>query len=436
MPPTLRKLIDTWHSNKGVQRYLFSASWLLAERVLRVVSSIFVGIYVARYLGPDRFGIYSYVLAFFSVAVVVSRLGLNHILVREIIHVPANRDELLGTAFWTTAVGALFSLGALAVVTSLIGTDTTTQIYILIVGCGLIFQAFDVVEAYFQAKVMARPVSIARTMQLLLSSILKLFLVWRHAGLVWFVLVSLFEQMTLAGFMFVAYTRHVDSAFIRLFDITRARQMLKTSWSRIIITLSTMMYLRIDQVMLMEMQGSHAAGLYASAARITEAIIIPVVVVTGVLSPALFAARVKSMDLYHDRLQRLFFLMTWLGIGAAITVGAAAGWIMRLFGAAYSAAVPLLVVHVVLLVPFSQWLTLQGWAMAEELEDLIMYFLVAGAVLNVLLNLVLIRHYGAIGAAMATVTSQGVITYIAPLFSARSRPAVLMLYKSIYKWRA
>ena len=436
MSAKLRKLIDVWHANKGAQRYFFSVSWLLAERVLRIASSVLVGIYVARFLGPGNFGIYSYVLAFFTIASVVSQLGLNHMLVREIILAPEKRDVLFGTAFWMTAGGALLSIAALGAITLMIGTDPTTRIYILIVGCGLFFQAFDVVEAYFSAKVLARPVSVARIMQLLLSSILKLFLVWQQAGLVWFVLVSLFDQMTLAGFMILAYTRHASCAFMRLFDLAEARHMLNRAWTRIVITLSTILYLRIDQIMLMEMQGSHSAGLYASAARITEAVFIPVLVMTGVLSPALLAARMRSKDLYNDRLQRLFFLMTWLGIGAALTVGIAAGWIMSLFGSAYRDAAQLLVVHVLVLVPFSQWLVLQRWALAENLEGLIMYFLVAGAMLNVLLNLLLIRQYGTVGAALATVISQATITYVAPLLFRRSRPMAFMLYKSIYKWKA
>jgi len=435
MPQIVTKLVNAWR-NKGVQRYFFNASWTLAERVLRVVAGILVGIYVARYLGPSDFGIYSYVLAFFAIAGIISRLGLNHILVREIIQAPESRDKLLGTAFWMTVCGALFSIGMLAVVTFFIGTDPTTRIYILIIGCGLVFQAFDVVEAYFHAKVMMRPVSIARTLQLIISSILKLFLIWQHADLVWFVLVSLFDQLTLAAFMFLAFKRHVSSAFIRLFDIADARQMLKSAWTRIVIVLSTMLYLRIDQVMLMEILGSNSAGLYASAAKVTEAVFIPILVVTGTLSPALLSARIRSMALYRDRLQRLFFLMTWLGIGAAMTIGITAGWIMSLFGDAYRPAVPLLIIHVMVLVPFAQWVVLERWALAEKLDALIMYFLVAGAILNVLLNLILIKRYGAIGAAVATILSQTAITYVAPLLFRRSRPAAFMLYRSIYKWSA
>jgi O-antigen/teichoic acid export membrane protein len=435
MAAKLRKLTDVWHANKGAQRYFFNISWMLVERVLRVVSSVLVGIYVARFLGPDKFGIYSYVLAFFSIASIVSRLGLNHMLVREIILAPEKRDLLFGTAFWMTVGGALLSIAALAVITTMIGTDPTTRIYILIVGCGLIFQAFDVVEAFFNARVIARPVSIAGIMQLLLSSILKLFLVWQQADLVWFVLVSVFDQMTLAGFMILAYTRHASCAFMRLFDLAEARHMLSRAWIRIVITLSTILYLRIDQIMLMEMQGGHSAGLYASAARVTEATFMPILVVAGALLPALLGARTRSRALYNDRLQRFFFLMTWLGIGAAVTVGLASGWIMSLFGSAYREAVLLLVVHVMVLVPFSQWIVLQRWALAEDLEGLIMKFLVVGAILNVLLNLLLVRQYGAVGAAAATVISQCAITYVAPLFHHRSRATTFMLYRSFYKWK-
>ena len=48
----------------GFRKYFANTSWLLGERVLRMAVSLFVGIYVARYLGPERFGLLSYALSF------------------------------------------------------------------------------------------------------------------------------------------------------------------------------------------------------------------------------------------------------------------------------------------------------------------------------------------------------------------------------------
>ena len=46
------------------RKYFANTSWLLGERILRMVISLFVGIYVARYLGPERYGLLSYSVSF------------------------------------------------------------------------------------------------------------------------------------------------------------------------------------------------------------------------------------------------------------------------------------------------------------------------------------------------------------------------------------
>ena len=70
--------------NQSVMKYVKSSLWMLAEYGLRIVSAIFVSIYVARYLGPEQFGLLSYSLAIVAIFMAVSRLGMESILVRDL----------------------------------------------------------------------------------------------------------------------------------------------------------------------------------------------------------------------------------------------------------------------------------------------------------------------------------------------------------------
>jgi len=66
-PQTVMRKFLASHS---FRKYFANTSWLLGERVLRMVVSLFVGIYVARYLGPERFGLLSYALSFLQKAII------------------------------------------------------------------------------------------------------------------------------------------------------------------------------------------------------------------------------------------------------------------------------------------------------------------------------------------------------------------------------
>ena len=102
----LKKTIQLkYHS--GFRKYFANTSWLLGERILRMAVSLFVGIYVARYLGPENYGLLSYANSFVGIFVALATLGLDDIVVRELVKNPEQREELLGTSFLLKIVGAV-----------------------------------------------------------------------------------------------------------------------------------------------------------------------------------------------------------------------------------------------------------------------------------------------------------------------------------------
>ena len=100
--------------HSGFRKYFSNTSWLLGERVLRMVISLFVGIYVARYLGPERYGLLSYALSFVWLFSSLASFGIDEILVRELVRSPEQRKNLLGTVFWLKIFGSILMGTAIA----------------------------------------------------------------------------------------------------------------------------------------------------------------------------------------------------------------------------------------------------------------------------------------------------------------------------------
>ena len=80
-------------------KYFKNTSWLFGEKILRMVVGLFVGVWVARYLGPEQFGLFSYAQSFVGLFTAIAGLGLDSIIVRELVKDESKRDALLGTAF-------------------------------------------------------------------------------------------------------------------------------------------------------------------------------------------------------------------------------------------------------------------------------------------------------------------------------------------------
>ena len=400
---------------------------MFAEQLLRMVAGLLVGIWVARYLGPEQFGVFSYAIAFASLFSSIAKLGLDGIVVRDLVREPDQRDLYLGTAFWLKLGGAFVMLGAVALATQLTSSDRTTNLYILIIASGAIFQSFEVVAFYFQSRVLSKFVSICKMTQLLISSLLKLYFILTGADLICFVLVTLVDQMTLALSLYMAYRYQKLGGFYRHFDMTIVKQFLRDSWPLIFSGLVIMIYMRIDQIMIKEMLGEREVGLYSAAVRISELWYFIPSIITSSLFPSIINAKKISEKLYYTRLQRLYTLMVWLAIAIALPVTFWSDWlVILLYGEAYREAGFVLMIHIWAGVFVFLGVASESWLISENLQRISFYRAFLGAGINVILNFVLIPIYGLIGAAIATVIAQAMAVFVFDSLSKKTRIVFFM----------
>jgi O-antigen/teichoic acid export membrane protein len=429
----LKHIYDKALVHQGFHRYFFNTSWMFTEQILRILAGLFVGIYVARYLGPDQFGVYSYAVAFVALFGAFARLGLDGIVVRDLVNHPEERDVYLGTAFWLKLAGALITLALLAIAVNFTSNDATTNLYVFIIASGLIFQSFDVVDFHFQSKVLSKYVAICKLIQLFLSSSLKLYFIFIQADLFWFVLVSLVDQASLGLSLVFAYWRQKIGSFLGHFSIATAQEMLRNSWPLILASIAVILYMRIDQIMIKEMLGDREVGLYSAAIRLSEAwYFVPVIITTSIF-PAIVNAKKISQALYYQRLQRLCTLMTWLAIAVALPMTFLADSVVNLlYGQHYLEAGSVLAIHIWGAVFVFLGVASGVFFTVENYTKKSFYRTALGAVSNVLFNLVLIPRYGINGAAMATVLSQFIANFLYDLFDSSIRSLLIIKTKALF----
>ena len=143
-------------TSQGFRKYFANTSWLLGERVLRMAISLFVGIYVARYLGPERYGLLSYALSFVWLFSSLASFGLDDILVRELVRFPDQRHNLIGTVFWLKICGTVVMGIAIAAVLQFKSDDQQTYWLIAIITFWFLYQATNIVELYFQTQIQSK----------------------------------------------------------------------------------------------------------------------------------------------------------------------------------------------------------------------------------------------------------------------------------------
>jgi O-antigen/teichoic acid export membrane protein len=432
------KKIKQLKNHQGFMKYFKNTSWLFAEKILRMVMGLFVGVWVARYLGAEKFGMLSYAQAFVGLFSAIATLGLNGIVIRELVKYPEKESELLGTAFILKLFGAVLTLFILYIAIQFTSNDSLTNSLIFIIASATIFQAFNVIDFYFQAKVMSKYVVFANSVSLLLSSILKIVLILNQAPLIYFAFIVLFDSIVLAIGYIYWYFKIKREFFIKKinFSFDLAKSLLKDSWPLILSGIVISIYMKIDQVMIKEMLDSEAVGNYAVAVRLSEIWYFIPMVITLSLFPAIVNAKKISEELYYKRLQKLYDLMVWIAISIAIPITFLSDWIVNLlYGIQYSESADVLKVHIWAGVFVFLGVASGKWFLSENLQKLAFYRTLFGAIINIILNFIMIPKYGIIGASIATLISQMVASYLFNILNSITRNTFIMQTKTIFIWR-
>ncbi len=401
-----------------------NTAWLFADKIVRMVIGLLVGVWVARYLGPDNFGIYNYALAFTGIFDTVANLGLDSIVVRNIVGQPSSKDEILGTSFVLKMMAqVIVVITAIAVISIIRPGDTLTHWLVGIIAGGMLFESFYVIEYWFQSQIQSKYVVLFKNVALMIASCARVILIETHATLILFAWVYSAEFALNATSLVIAYhtKKYLFSAW--QFSWRCAKELLKDSWTLILSSFAIMILMRIDQLMLGQMIGDRAVGIYSVAVKISELWYFVPLAVTSSVFPSIITAKQESTQLYYERLQKVLDFLSIISYTVAILVTLfSEHLIVMLYGKSYQEAAAILTIHIWTGIFVSSGLVGSLWTTSENLMPFAFISTAIGAVVNVSLNFILIKSYGGVGSAIATLIAQCVASYLAGGFFPKTRP--------------
>ncbi len=431
LPPFLRSRIE---DRPNLQKSLINIGWLFGDKILRMGVGLIVGVWVARYLGPQQFGLLNYAVAFVALFTAIANLGLNSIVVRDLVQDPSTAETTMGTSFVLSVLGGLcaFCL-SLLVISYARPNDELAKFIVVLLSLLMVLKATDVVRYWFESQVQSKYVVWMENGVFLAVSTVKIVLILTSASLMAFIWTILAESLIVAvGLMGVyAWRGGKVSAWHSRFD--RAKTLLKDSWPLILSGLAIMIYIRIDQIMLGQMLGDESVGIYSAAVRISEIwYFIPMSIAASVF-PSVIEAKKNKEEFYYGRLQKLFNLMFILALAVALPMTFLSDWIVTLlFGTAYQQAGSVLAVHIWAGIFVFLGVASGSWFLIEGLQRYSFYRTLSGAIVNVGLNLILIPKFGVIGSAWATVVSQACASMFFNACNSKTRLVFLMQCKSFF----
>lgn len=432
-PPRWLTLLPSFLRSKiahrpNLQKILVNTGWLFGDKILRMGVGLFVGVWIARYLGPEQFGLLSYALAFVALFTAVANLGLNGIVVRDLVQHPSTAKNTMGTAFVLSVLGGFcaFCLSLLAISYAR-PDDELAKFIVVLLSLLMVFKATDVVRYWFESQVQSKYVVWMENSAFLAISTVKIGLIVVEAPLMAFVWAMFVESLIVAVGLLGIYAWRGGKLTAWCFRFARAKALLKDSWPLILSGLAIMVYMRIDQLMLGQMLEDESVGIYSAAVRISEVwYFIPMAIVASVF-PSIIEAKKQNETIYYQRLQKLFDLMVMLSLSLALLMTFLSNWVViLLFGTAYQKAGPVLAVHIWAGAFVFLGVASGNWFLIEGLQRYTFYRTLLGAVVNVGLNLLMIPKFGATGAAYATVISYAIAAMFSDLLQKETRPMFRM----------
>lgn len=408
-----------------------NAGWIIGGKVANQLLSFVVGIFAARYLGPGNYGLINYAATYATFFASLCTLGINSVIVKNFVDHPEQEGETIGTTLLLRAVSSLLSaLTIIGIVSIADSGERSTVVVVALYSIGLVFQIFDTLNYWFQAKLRSKYSAIAEFVSYAVMSAYKIILLALGKSVEWFALANALDYLVLAVFLLTAYFKKGGTRF--RYSLKKAKELLQSSHSFITTGLMVAVYAGTDKLMLKHMLGADAVGHYSLASMLGSVWAFVLLAIIDSLYPEIVQSFQKDRMRYERKNRQLYAIVFYasLFVSAAICL-VAKPLILIVYGENYLPTVaPLRIV--VWYTAFSYLgVARNAWMVCENKQKYLKYLYVGAAVLNVALNLALIPAFGASGAAAASLITQISTTTALPALIRPLRPNTKLMLDAV-----
>lgn len=399
----------------NIQKIIANTSWLVGGKILRSGIAFVVTALMARYLGVAQFGVLNYAFALTAIFANIAQMGLSHFVLRDTVSEPERKYEILGTAVALEFISG-FTAFLLMVVTIFLlrPDDPLARTIVIVMSTSLIFQSLsDNIDTWFQSQFQSKYAIVSDQVAFAIATVARIVFIQLQAPLIAFAILVLAESMLSTTNMLIAYQRTGQKIQNWRVNLDRAIDLVKVSWPLIFSSLSVMIYLYVDQIMLGQLADSRSVGIYAVAVKLSENWAFLVLAISRSVAPYIVEGKKISEREYYQRIQKLCNLLALIFYSVAIPLTLfSTPIVILIFGENYAPAGIVLSIHIW----SSIWMFFcnvkQIWVATEELTLFSMIASFTGAAMNIALNFWLIPIYKELGAAIATVISYLFADYI------------------------
>jgi O-antigen/teichoic acid export membrane protein len=387
-------------------RVVKNASWIIGIQIVKSLLGLVISMLTARFLGPSNFGLINYAASIVAFVTPIMYLGLNGVLVQEIVNTPEKEGEILGTSVTMTFLSSLLCvIGVISFAAAVNRGERETVIVCALYSTLLIFQSLELLNYWFQAKLLSKYASGVALFAYAVISGYKIYLLAAHKSIYWFALSNALDYMIIVIGLFIVYKR-LGGGRLR-FNLSTARRLWGKSRYYIVSNMMIAIFAQTDRIMLKLMINDAATGYYSAAVACAGMTGFVFTAIIDSFRPLIFDDKKTDEIRYEKDMCRLYGIIIYLSLLQSLVITLFSGLIIKiLYGAAYSASINALKL-IVWYTTFSYLGSVRNiWILAENKQKYLWIINLSGALANVALNYILIPITGIMGAALASLVTQ------------------------------
>ncbi len=418
---------------EGIAKSLAKNSlWLALGEIINGILMFFITIFLARYLGIEGYGKLMFALSFVTLFIIPLDLGLSSLIIKELAGEKEKTKKYLDNLVLIRFVLGIIVFLIIALAVQFLGKESDIKNLVYLLGIWTVFQTnTQFFQAIFRAHEKMFFEAWTRIFHALILASLSLCFIWYQLDIIYFGWAYCIAAMATL-FLAVFFIWKKFSSFSLKFDIVFLKKIFKKSWPFALSLLFVSIYYYIDSVMLGIMRNNNEVGLYNAAYKLIIFILIMGSVINRSTYPVisrLYKNSLNKLQEFLENYSRIMFI-----IGVPISFGGlvlASPIINLIYGEIFKESV--LPFQILI---FSTALIYVSTIYAHSLQignkqKTHLLGMGLGALINIILNIILIPYYGLIAAAITTLATEFFILIF--MYVNFSKIIKLPVLKYVYK---
>ena len=399
-----------------------SATWMIALQVYGLLLSLVIGPLTVRALGPQLHGDMMYAESIIVIFYTFAQFGLGGIVVAELVQHPEKEEETIGTVMVIRIVMSIIAMLLSAITALILKPDNKMIVYsTYIQTTAIFFLGYEAINYWFQGKLLNHYFSIISAIGLTLEDIFKVYLIMKDPDMLKFSIANTIRYAFIFLCLLILFYK-MNPGFKMRFNLSLAKRLLRRGFHFFIASIGTMIYYKIDSLMVGSMIDSISLSFYTVGLNISDMWQMIPNSISSTAQPVI--ARYKGNDekKYLETYQLLLLGITLLCVIAcmgALLIGKPV--ILFLYGEPYRNSVSIFYVIIFASIFSSLSTARSNWIVCEQYENQSKYFVFIGAFLDIVLNYIFIKLYGVIGAAISTLLTEFAVFFLVPYLFKETR---------------